>query len=108
MKFALFFMGEYANVVVSSALIATIFLGGWSLPFAPFNAPAQSLGVGIAHIFIFLAKVLFMVFFFVWVRWTVPRFRYDQLMRIGWNVMLPLSVVNLFITGLILMWMNNK
>ena len=102
MKFALFFMGEYANVVVSSALIATIFLGGWSLPFAPFNAPAQSLGVGIAHIFIFLAKVLFMVFFFVWVRWTVPRFRYDQLMDLGWKTMLPWALANTILTALII------
>lgn len=106
MKFALFFMGEYSNVVFSSALMVTLFLGGWSLPFAPFNAPATGLGVGIAHILIFLAKVFCVLFFFIWVRWTVPRFRYDQLMRLGWNVMLPLALVNLVLTGVVIWWRN--
>ena len=104
MKFALFFMGEYANMTIASALAATLFLGGWSLPFEPFNAPAQTLWVGIAHIGIFLAKVMAFLFFFIWVRWTLPRFRYDQLMRIGWNVMIPLALINVFVTGAILLW----
>lgn len=104
MKFALFFMGEYANMTIASALVATLFLGGWSLPFEPFNAPATSLGIGIAHIGIFLAKVMAFLFFFIWVRWTLPRFRYDQLMQIGWNVMLPLALINVFVTGAILLW----
>lgn len=104
MKFALFFLGEYSNVVFSSALMVTLFFGGWSLPFAPFNAPATGLGVGIAHILIFLVKLFCVLFFFVWVRWTVPRFRYDQLMRLGWNVMLPLTLVNLVLTGFVILW----
>lgn len=106
MKFALFFLGEYSNVVFSSALMVTLFFGGWSLPFAPFNAPAASLGIGIAHILIFLAKLFCVLFFFIWVRWTVPRFRYDQLMRLGWNVMLPLAIVNLVLTGIVIWWRN--
>jgi NADH-quinone oxidoreductase subunit H len=104
MKFALFFMGEYANMTVSSALMATLFFGGWSLPFAPFNAPAQTLGVGLAHIGVFLAKLLFFLLFFIGVRWTLPSFRYDQLMRLGWNVMLPLALANLLATAAVLMW----
>lgn len=104
MKFALFFMGEYANMTVSSALMTTLFFGGWSLPFAPFNAPAQTLGIGLAHIGIFLLKLLGFLFFFIWVRWTLPRFRYDQLMRLGWNVMLPLALANLLATAAIVMW----
>jgi NADH-quinone oxidoreductase subunit H len=103
MKFALFFMGEYSNLVISSALMTTLFFGGWSLPFAPFNAPATSILIGIVHILIFLAKVFCFLFFFIWVRWTIPRFRYDQLMRLGWNCMMPLAIVNLLITGFIIM-----
>jgi NADH-quinone oxidoreductase subunit H len=104
MKFALFFMGEYANMTISSALMATLFFGGWSLPFAPFNAPATTLGIGLAHIGIFLVKLLGFIFFFIWVRWTLPRLRYDQLMRMGWNFMLPLALVNLLVTAAVVMW----
>ncbi len=104
MKFALFFMGEYANMTIASALAATLFLGGWSLPIPPLDAPARTPVVGIAHIGIFLAKVVAFLFFFIWVRWTLPRFRYDQLMRLGWNVMLPLALINIFATGLVLLW----
>jgi NADH-quinone oxidoreductase subunit H len=106
MKFGMFFMGEYANMAMASAFIATLFLGGWSLPFAPFNAPATSLFIGIAHVGIFLLKVLFCLFCFIWVRWTMPRFRYDQLMQIGWNAMLPLAIVNVIITGLVITFLG--
>lgn len=102
MKFAMFFLAEYANMFVASAVMTTLFFGGWSLPFAPFNAPAATLWVGLAHIGIFLAKVLAFLFFFIWVRWTLPRFRYDQLMAIGWKIFLPLTLANVFITGIIL------
>lgn len=102
MKFAMFFMGEYAAMFVASALMATLFFGGWSLPFAPFNAPAQTLGVGLAHIGIFLAKVCGFLFFFIWVRWTIPRFRYDQLMALGWKIFIPLTLLNIFISGVVL------
>src|SRR5882724_1670597 len=71
MKFGMFFMGEYAAMFVQSALMATLFLGGWSLPFAPFNAPAQTLGVGLAQIGLFLAKTIFFLFVYIWVRWTI-------------------------------------
>ena len=104
MKFALFFMGEYANMTISSALMATLFFGGWSLPFAPFNAPATTLGMGVAHIGVFLAKLLGFILFFIAIRWTLPRFRYDQLMRLGWNVMLPLALANLVATAALVMW----
>ncbi len=104
MKFALFFLGEYSNMAFSSALITTLFLGGWTLPHVPgFTAPATTIALGIAHIFVFLAKMFCCILFFIWVRWTVPRFRYDQLMRLGWNCMLPLAIVNLIVTGFIVM-----
>jgi NADH-quinone oxidoreductase subunit H len=108
MKFAMFFLGEYANMFVAAALMVTLFFGGWSLPFAPFNAPATTLGVGLAHIGIFLAKVIFFLFVFVWVRWTIPRFRYDQLMALGWKIFVPLTIANIFITGLLIMLFFNK
>jgi NADH-quinone oxidoreductase subunit H len=102
MKFAMFFLGEYAAMFMASALMATLFFGGWSLPFAPFNAPAQTLTVGLIHIGIFLAKVCGFLFFFIWVRWTIPRFRYDQLMTLGWKIFIPLTLLNILISGVVL------
>ena len=100
-KFASFFLAEYANVIVSSCLIATLYLGGWQFPYLQnFGLPA--FWVSIIQIFTFCAKVFFMVFFYVWIRWTVPRFRYDQLMTIGWKVMLPLAIANLVATAIFL------
>jgi NADH-quinone oxidoreductase subunit H len=106
MKFALFFMGEYMSMTTLSALCATLYLGGWSLPWLDLShlgfwiipdwvmAPL----VGFA---ILIAKVALFMFFFVWVRWTYPRFRYDQLMRLGWKVLLPLSLVNLILVAVL-------
>jgi NADH-quinone oxidoreductase subunit H len=107
-KFAMFFLGEYAAMFVMSALMVTLFLGGWSLPVAPLNAPAQTLGVGLAQIGVFLAKVLAMLFGYIWVRWTIPRFRYDQLMALGWKVFIPLTLVNILIVGAVLALMGTK
>ncbi len=102
MKFGMFFMGEYAAMFVQSALMATLFLGGWSLPFAPLNAPAQTLWVGLVQIGVFLAKTIFFLFVYIWVRWTIPRFRYDQLMALGWKIFIPLTIANIVITGVVL------
>ncbi|MCX7915223.1 MAG: NADH-quinone oxidoreductase subunit NuoH [Verrucomicrobiae bacterium] len=107
MKFAMFFLGEYANMFVASALMATLFFGGWSLPVAPLNAPATTLAVGLAHVGVFLAKTLFFLFVFIWVRWTLPRFRYDQLMTLGWKVFVPLTIVNILVSGVVLAVMEN-
>jgi NADH-quinone oxidoreductase subunit H len=104
MKFALFFLGEYANMTISAALMTTLFFGGWSLPFAPFNAPATTVAMGLAHIGVFFAKLLGFIIFFIAVRWTLPRFRYDQLMRIGWNIMIPLALLNIVVTAAIVAW----
>jgi len=98
MKFALFFLAEYANVVVASAFITTLFLGGWQFPYLQnFGLPA--FWVSIIQVLTFCAKVFFMVIFFIWIRWTIPRFRYDQLMNLGWKVMLPIALLNLVITA---------
>ena len=92
MRFGAFQMAEYVNVVVACAITVTLYLGGWSLP--GFH-PESILGVAVS-ILIFATKTALLVWVFVWVRWTLPRFRYDQLMRLGWKVLLPLALVNLF------------
>jgi NADH-quinone oxidoreductase subunit H len=104
MKFALFFMGEYANVTAASAMMVTLFLGGWSLPFAGLDhaADPSHWGIGILHILIFLTKTCFVLFMIIWVRWMWPRFRYDQLMDLGWRRFLPLALANIVLTAVIL------
>ena len=97
MKFALFFLGEYAHMIGASALVTLLYFGGWHLPFA---TPAGNLGALIAFA-AFAAKTGFFLWLFVWVRWTLPRYRYDQLMRLGWTVLLPLAFLNLVITVLL-------
>jgi NADH-quinone oxidoreductase subunit H len=93
MKFSMFFIAEYANMVTASALMATLFFGGWDIPFttwdnvAPHTAIKTLLTTGL-----FFAKTLFWVFFYMWIRWTVPRFRYDQLMALGWKILLPVML----------------
>ena len=89
MSFAMFFLAEYINMVTVSAVATDLFLGGWHGPFLP-----ESLGW-----IWFLLKVGALLFFYVWMRWTLPRYRYDQLMRFGWKILLPLSVVNLLVTA---------
>ena len=91
-KFGLFFVGEYTHVIVGSAVFVLLFLGGWSIPFVSY--PVGILGAVLSGIVFFL-KVLFLVFFFMWIRWTLPRFRYDQVMNLGWQRLLPLAIANL-------------
>jgi len=106
MKFALFFLGEYAAMVVGSAVIVTLFFGGWSAGFGLDTIISSWALGGLLHILIFLAKVIAFIIFFIWVRWTVPRFRYDQLMKLGWVVFFELALVNIFITAGIIMLFN--
>jgi NADH-quinone oxidoreductase subunit H len=101
-KFALFFMGEYASMATASALMVTLFFGGWTLPFAGLDRPATTLGVGVLHIGIFLAKMLTVEFMIIWVRWMWPRFRYDQLMDLGWRRFIPLGLANIVLTAVAL------
>jgi NADH-quinone oxidoreductase subunit H len=93
MKFSLFFIAEYANMVTASALMATLFFGGWDIPFTLWDNVAPHPGwKTLATLGFFVAKVLFFVFFYMWIRWTLPRFRYDQLMSLGWKLLLPLAL----------------
>tara|TARA_B100000315_G_C14595801_1_gene599165 strand:- start:4389 stop:5417 length:1029 start_codon:yes stop_codon:yes gene_type:complete len=97
MKFAMFFMAEYANMITASALIVTLFFGGWDVPGLN-ETTLGGLGVFLS-VLAFILKTAFFLFLFILVRWTFPRFRYDQLMYLGWKVLLPLALVNIFITG---------
>jgi len=105
MKFAGFFLAEYANMIIASAMIITLYLGGWQIPFiGSLGLPA---GVVITlQILGFFIKMGILLFFFIWVRWSIPRFRYDQLMDIGWKVMFPLSLINLLWVAILIMVFN--
>jgi NADH-quinone oxidoreductase subunit H len=98
MKFAMFMMAEYINMVTSSSLLVTLFLGGWQLGFP---VPFTGWTLWILQILAFVAKVAFFQFVFVWVRWTLPRFRYDQLMSLGWKSLLPLSLANVMFSAVL-------
>ena len=89
MKFALFFMAEYANIITVSAVAVTFFFGGWRGPYLP-------------PVVWFLIKMALCIFFFIWLRSTYPRFRYDQLMKFGWKILLPVALLNILITGLVI------
>jgi NADH-quinone oxidoreductase subunit H len=107
MKFALFFMGEYAAMVIGSALIITLFLGGWSVGFGLDQYISQlHIGSfhfgGLIHTGCFLTKLLAFILFFILVRWTVPRFRYDQLMKLGWVIFFEAALINVFLAALII------
>jgi NADH-quinone oxidoreductase subunit H len=111
MKFGAFFMGDFIETILIAALIATLFFGGWQVPYLQsdgFHLPGgisyslSPLLVNVLQFIAFAFKVFFFCFFLLLIRWTLPRFRYDQLMRLGWKFMLPISVLNIFVTALIL------
>ncbi len=96
MKFALYFLGEYAAMISIGAITVTLYLGGWTC------FGLENLGgswAWLIQVMIFMVKLLALQFFFIWVRWTIPRFRYDQLMRLGWQVLLPIGLANILLTG---------
>ena len=106
MKFALFFLGEYAAMIAGSAVIVTLFFGAWHVPFLP-TTPEQlpfwpGVLLGLVHITAFFLKVALLLFFFIWVRWTLPRFRFDQLMRLGWYFFFEIALVNILLVAIIL------
>jgi NADH-quinone oxidoreductase subunit H len=98
MKLGLFLFAEYINMFISSAIIACLFFGGYHFPGIDSLHLSPNLA-SIISIMVLFAKIFFFIFFFMWVRWTVPRFRYDQLMRLGWKVLIPLSILNVLATG---------
>lgn len=98
MKFSMFMIGEYAHIVTIAAMVATLFFGGWDIPFTRWDegsGPAQAVATFLA----FFVKMFFWIFFVMWIRWTLPRFRYDQLMALGWKVLLPLALAYIMVTA---------
>lgn len=95
MKFALMYLSEYVHIITASALVVTLYFGGWRIPYVADPGPLLSA-------LAFLIKVVFFAWLFVWVRWTLPRFRYDQLMRLGWKVLLPLSLTNFLLQAFLI------
>ncbi|MBI5477121.1 MAG: NADH-quinone oxidoreductase subunit NuoH [Ignavibacteriales bacterium] len=99
LKFGAYYLSEYANMFVSSAIVTTLYLGGWQMPFVH-SIGLSDFWISIIQVSGFLIKVVLLISFFIIIRWTIPRFRYDQLMNLGWKFMLPVSILNLLITGL--------
>ena len=100
MKLGFYLFSEYINMFVSCAVISCVYLGGYNFPgMSHITDPTL---LGLTQVAVMFAKILFLVFVFMWIRWTLPRFRYDQLMRLGWKSMIPLALVNLVITGLVI------
>jgi NADH-quinone oxidoreductase subunit H len=117
MRFGLFYTAEFLEVPVIGAIVTALFLGGWSIPYLPqetiIGSVAPHLGVGFAtglcmvlHVLSFLAKVIFMIWLQMLIRWTLPRFRYDQVMDLCWKILLPLSLANIMVTGLVILWLQ--
>ncbi|MCS7009476.1 MAG: NADH-quinone oxidoreductase subunit H, partial [Chthoniobacterales bacterium] len=119
MGFALFFLGEYAAMIAAAGVLVTLYLGGWSLPLIPDGSATSFLGLpfippwlastlwGLINIGVFFAKVILVLLFMIWVRWTVPRFRFDQLMKLGWYVFFELALLNIILVAAILAFFPN-
>jgi NADH-quinone oxidoreductase subunit H len=102
MKLGFYLFSEYINMFVSSAVMATLYFGGYNMPFIHHFGLSENWVTILGVIFLF-AKIFAFIFFFMWVRWTIPRFRYDQLMDLGWKTLIPLAIANIILTGL---WMT--
>jgi NADH-quinone oxidoreductase subunit H len=103
MKLGFYLFAEYINMFISSVIMATLFFGGYDMPFV--NEANLSTNVAaIVGIVALMVKVVIFIFIFMWVRWTLPRFRYDQLMNLGWKSLIPLALINMFVTGAVILW----
>lgn len=104
MKMGFYLFAEYASMFISSTILAVLFFGGYNYP--GISWAVENWGVNIANVIgiaVLFAKICFFIFFYMWVRWTIPRFRYDQLMHLGWRVLIPLSILNIMITGIVIL-----
>ncbi len=107
MKLGFYLFAEYINMFISSAVMATLYFGGYDIPFVDESAWGLSpLLFSMMSFAVLMAKVLFFLFVFIWIRWTIPRFRYDQLMNLGWKKLIPLSLVNMLLTAALTLWLN--
>jgi len=117
LRFGLFYMSEFLEIPVIGMIVTTLFLGGWSIPFLSQETivgvatPLFGEGFGTAlclaaHVGTFLLKVIFMIWLQIAIRWTLPRFRYDQIMDLCWKMILPLSIANILVTGAVVLWIR--
>jgi NADH-quinone oxidoreductase subunit H len=106
MKLGFYLFAEYINMFISSTIISTLYFGGYNMPFIGRFVTDPNLLSMLGTVFLF-GKIFFFIFLFMWVRWTLPRFRYDQLMNLGWKKLIPLSIANIFLTGLV-MWLMGR
>jgi len=107
MKLGFYLFAEYVNMFISSAIVSTLFFGGYDIPF--FNEAAHAdwgNWLALAGIVCFMLKISFFIFLFMWIRWTIPRFRYDQLMNLGWKKLIPLALANMLVTGAVILWLQ--
>ena len=108
MKMGFYLFAEYANMFISSTILAIVFLGGYHFPGMAWVNENWGINIGALLGFMTLfAKICFFIFFYMWVRWTIPRFRYDQLMHLGWKILIPLAVINIIITGIVMVLFGN-
>lgn len=109
MKLGFYLFAEYINMFISSAVMASLFFGGYDIPFVNDAHLLEKVGINwmaLIHVGMLMAKIVFFLFLFMWVRWTIPRFRYDQLMRLGWKMLIPLALFNMLVTGIIVLVRN--
>lgn len=105
MKLGFYLFAEYVNMFMSCTIMATLYFGGYDIPFLNESTLDPNIA-GILGIFALFAKSFFFIFVFMWIRWTLPRFRYDQLMRLGWKSLIPMALINMVVTALVALWMN--
>ena len=113
MRFATYFMAEYMSMATISGMMATLFFGGWHLPWVTDATLLSLLGdsrnlLALLQVMVFFSKIAVFLLIFVWVRWTVPRFRFDQLMRLAWRTLIPLAIFNLVLTALVMYWRERE
>jgi NADH-quinone oxidoreductase subunit H len=108
MKLGFYLFAEYINMFISGVVMATLFFGGYDIPFVNEAAWGAHWWVGLISFSVLMLKAFMFIFLFMWIRWTIPRFRFDQLMNLGWKGLLPLALVNMLITAAVVLWLNTK
>jgi NADH-quinone oxidoreductase subunit H len=111
MKLGFYLFAEYINMFISSAVVSCLYFGGYDIPFVNDAALATKMSdvwLALLHAGVLLLKIVFFLFLFMWVRWTIPRFRYDQLMNLGWKKLIPLALLNMLVTGAVILWLQNR
>jgi NADH-quinone oxidoreductase subunit H len=108
MKLGFYLFAEYINMFISSVVMATLFFGGYDIPFVNEAAWGNAWWVGLVGFAVLMAKAFFFIFLFMWIRWTIPRFRYDQLMNLGWKKLIPMSLANMLITAIVILLLMKK